>query len=117
PARRADRGFVLVRVSVASPAPGVRRLRGFVRSLGARSAILSAIAVGAAIIAVAGLSGRSETGGERLAPALPTSVLVPPKMTLASLRGHPAAINFWASWCSPCRQEAPALERVARSLH
>src|SRR5207247_538149 len=46
-----------------------------------------------------------------------TSVLVPPRPTLASLRGEPAAINFWASWCPPCRQEAPALERLARSLH
>jgi cytochrome c biogenesis protein CcmG, thiol:disulfide interchange protein DsbE len=34
----------------------------------------------------------------------------------ASLRGEPAAINFWASWCEPCREEAPALERLARSL-
>ena len=38
-------------------------------------------------------------------------------MTLASLRGKPAAINFWASWCSPCQREAPDLERVANALH
>ena len=37
-------------------------------------------------------------------------------MTLASLRGRPAAINFWASWCSPCHKEAPELEQVARQL-
>jgi thiol-disulfide isomerase/thioredoxin len=36
---------------------------------------------------------------------------------LASLRGEPAAINFWASWCHPCREEAPALARLARSLN
>ena len=44
-------------------------------------------------------------------------MLVPPKVTLASLRGKPAAINFWASWCSPCQTEAPELERVAHALH
>ncbi len=44
-------------------------------------------------------------------------MLVPPRVGLASLRGKPAAINFWASWCDPCRREAPALERLARSLH
>lgn len=47
---------------------------------------------------------------------MPTSVLVPPAVSPASLRGEPAAINFWASWCEPCREEAPALERLARSL-
>jgi cytochrome c biogenesis protein CcmG, thiol:disulfide interchange protein DsbE len=51
-----------------------------------------------------------------MAPPLPTSVLVPPRATVAALGGRPVAINFWASWCEPCRKEAPALERVARSL-
>lgn len=30
------------------------------------------------------------------------------------LRGAPVVINFWASWCIPCREEAPLLERVWR---
>jgi thiol-disulfide isomerase/thioredoxin len=55
------------------------------------------------------------TAGER-APALPTAVLQAPKTTLSDLRGGPALINFWASWCDPCRKEAPELERLYRSL-
>lgn len=35
-----------------------------------------------------------------------------PNLTLEELRGHPIMINFWASWCAPCRQEAPVLEKV-----
>jgi len=33
--------------------------------------------------------------------------------TLGSLRGSPVVLNFWATWCVPCRTELPAMERVA----
>jgi cytochrome c biogenesis protein CcmG/thiol:disulfide interchange protein DsbE len=76
--------------------------------------VLIAIAALIAIVLLSGTSNRSGTG--RQAPQLPTRVLVPPQVTLASLRGEPAAINFWASWCAPCKKEAPDLERVAGLL-
>lgn len=31
-------------------------------------------------------------------------------IALARYRGHPIVLNFWASWCPPCRAELPALE-------
>jgi len=33
-------------------------------------------------------------------------------LSLASLRGKGVVLNFWASWCIPCKDEAPLLERV-----
>ncbi|HET6816582.1 MAG TPA: TlpA disulfide reductase family protein [Mycobacteriales bacterium] len=33
---------------------------------------------------------------------------------LASWRGHVVVVNFWGSWCAPCRDEAAALEQVYR---
>lgn len=74
-----------------------------------------AVALVAGVIAFEALSADSGDEGKP-APPLPGAVLQAPRTSLASLRGEPALINFWASWCEPCRQEAPELERLQRSL-
>jgi cytochrome c biogenesis protein CcmG/thiol:disulfide interchange protein DsbE len=38
-------------------------------------------------------------------------------LALAALKGHPAVINFFASWCVPCRIEHPLLMRLASEDH
>jgi thiol-disulfide isomerase/thioredoxin len=38
------------------------------------------------------------------------------RFSLAKLQGKPVFINFWGSWCAPCRREAPQLRAFSRTL-
>jgi thiol-disulfide isomerase/thioredoxin len=102
------------------------------------------IAIGAAVAALAGLatagcgvgqiaadvpqsSGQSFVGhsyestfyqvGHRPAvPAVSGTTLTGQRLSLDSYRGKTVVLNFWGSWCAPCRAEAPALGTLSRQL-
>jgi len=51
-----------------------------------------------------------------VAPALALPGLDGQSASLAELRGQVVLLNFWATWCEPCRDELPALEALHRDL-
>jgi thiol-disulfide isomerase/thioredoxin len=48
------------------------------------------------------------------APRVTGTLLSGGKFTLAQYHGHVVVLNFWGSWCTPCRAEAPSLSQLAR---
>jgi thiol-disulfide isomerase/thioredoxin len=55
-----------------------------------------------------------DPGSRSVAPPIVGTTLTGQRFSLASDRGDVVVLNFWGSWCAPCRAEAPALAALAR---
>jgi thiol-disulfide isomerase/thioredoxin len=65
---------------------------------------------------VSGSAGTTlfQAGRGPAAPAVSGPLVGGGRLSLAGYRGHVVVLNFWGSWCTPCREEAPDLAQLAR---
>lgn len=49
------------------------------------------------------------------APDFTLKTLSGERTSLSDVKGKKVLLNFWATWCKPCRQEMPAMEELQRS--
>ena len=56
-------------------------------------------------------------GRGSVAPDFSLPALSSPNLSLSQYKGDVVLVNFWATWCKPCEEEMPAMERLYQALH
>ena len=75
------------------------------------TAILALVLVLGLVTTSCGCGGEAPEIGKR-APDFQLNTLDGQSITLSELKGRPVLVNFWATWCGPCRGEMPYLQQI-----
>ena len=78
--------------------------------------LAAVLALGAAWVWVGAERAPAPIESGAPAPGFTLPALAGGEVSLESLRGRVVLVNFWATWCKPCEDEMPAMERLYRRL-
>ena len=68
------------------------------------------------VLFLAALTARIEAGTPKTLPALTLHTLDGKTITTADLKGKVVLLDFWASWCIPCRKSFPEVDRLSKDF-
>jgi thiol-disulfide isomerase/thioredoxin len=76
----------------------------------------TAVGTGSSFVAGSYSTTVYQPGARPAAPQVTGTTLSGTRFVLSADRGAVVVLNFWGSWCTPCREEAPALGQLARNF-
>lgn len=77
---------------------------------------VAAVLLAAAPLALGAQGGLQTWTGAREAPPIELRTIAGQSLALSDLKGKVVIVNFWASWCEPCIEEMPSMQRLREKL-